>query len=623
MSRVFVVWVTLATLAGCGYETYCASGDTCDKAGAAGESGSAGDAASGSAGDAAGGSAGEPAEGGSAGAGGKMEPDPEPVAPTWVVFTASGMDGLPAVYASPLIAEPAPTPVLLSPPYPADRSLSGFIVSPTRERVLYRLKDASGNDRELFLVDIVAGAASEPMLVNLPLVEPGDGSIGQAWFSADGRKVAYLARAEAAQGYDLFVVDVSDAKAPDAQRVNSERVSATESVSVSTRGPWLGHSLLYSLIADTTAAEPESELYLSNVTGSPAAPIAISSDEGAGTGSTEAWPARDGSSLVYSRVAGGVAHAFYVGGLLGETPSALTPLVGEHLDSMSSFRVTWAPDNAQLLLTASDAGTGTTELFQLEPAAATPLARAVHGALPEGSQIAGLETWSPKDRAHPELGNRVAYAVQEDGRVDLYTANLTANPSAPVLVQQHVRPGQSFCSWSPDGRWLVFTSDDGEAKNLDLYVYDTQLPTPAEGAGGAGGAGGAAGEGNTPAPATAMRVNSGLVGQNLAVMGVALAPKGSSRLYYSAEQQSKGAFGLYAVDLSGDAPGPRTTLSQGTVAGRTASITAVAADGSVFFVESSADASDLFWLPAGDPARVVPINVAMTKVSDVALVYPP
>jgi Tol biopolymer transport system component len=214
--------------------------------------------------------------------------------------------------------------------------------------------------------------------------------------------------------------------------------------------------------------------------------------------------------------------------------------------------------------------------------------------LPAGGQASGIEVWSSDSR-------KVVFAAdqEEQGEFQLLLADVSGDElAAPLTVSERIKPGQSLCSWSPDNRWVVFTSDLVTPNTLELFAFDTTLT-----------------EGAAP-----VRLNTALAAQEHAVLNVAFAPQGA-RLYYSAEQASPGAYDLFTVDLSGAAPSAPLRLNTSSAAARSAIVSSIGRDGSLFFLESTADTQNLYWLTdaSGEGA---PVNAAMQKVSTFALAYP-
>lgn len=609
MRRVVVVLSTCVWLAACDEGEEVCTKPPCSSAGNGSGSGGTQSASGGSA---EAGEAGSTAEAGAsrggskytgsvdmggAGAGG-MEPAPTP--PSWLIYTARDDASALSLFASPLdteaAAEPAepgakPAPLQLSASYGANESLSVFEVSRSGERVVYRLRGATAYDRDLFVVDLNGGQPTTPVRINSPL--PVDGLIGGAWLSDDGQRIAYLAKDSLEVGFDLFAVDLSGVTPSVPLRIN-ERTDDLESVSVSASAPWLGGSLLYTLTADIEAPDEQSELYLADVaTWPPTTPaVKLSSDDG--TGITLPWLSPDRSRLVYARESASEAvHAFFIDGLPGAATAA-KPLVGDFLAPITLFRAIWAPDNLQLVYEADGATAGTTELFRLTPSAETLAAQRLNLDLPAGGQVFGSEAWSPDSR-------KVVFAAdqEEQGKFQLLLADVSgAEPAAPLTVSERIQPGQSLCTWSPDNRWVVFTSDLVTPSTLELFAFDTALA-----------------EGATP-----VRINTALAAQNHAVLNVAFAPRGA-RLYYSAEQTSPGAYDLFTVDLSGAAPSAPQRVNTSTAADRSAIVSSLGRDGSLFFLESGGGAQNLYFVadPAGES---VLINAATQKVSTFALAYP-
>jgi Tol biopolymer transport system component len=596
MRRVLAVVSMFVLFSGCldDGEDQC-SALRCPKGGGGKQAGGATAAEAGmSVGGGEGGNGGDGGDGGDgdvvaiAGAGG-MEPDITP--PSWVIYAAGPEGGQLALFASPLGEDAAAEPLPLIATFAATESLSTFEVSRSGERVVYRLKDAGNNDRDLFVVDINDGTPTVPVRINSPL--PAAGQIGGSWLSDDGQKIAYLARDSAEGGYDLYAVDLSGVTPSVPVRLNA-RTSELESASATS--PWLGASLLYTLTADITAETKQSELYLADLTGWPPAPaVPISTDDGTGEGSTLPWLSPDRSGLVYARSSGTPGepvHAFFVDGLPAAA-AAPKPLVGEFLSPLTLFHAIWAPDSIQLAYEADGATAATTELFWLNPGAETLAARRLNEDLPAGGRVFGTEAWSP------DSSKLVFFADQEEpGEFKLMLATLNAEaPPALLPVSEGIQPGESLCAWSPDGRWVVFTSDRVTSGTLELFAFDTEM-----------------------ADAAPVRINTALAVQEHPVLNVGFAPQGA-RLYYSAEQTWPGAYDLFTVDLNEATPMAPQRLNASEVADRAVMVSHVARDGSLFFLERAGTVRTLYRL-ADSAGENVQINAEGLDVSSFALAYP-
>jgi Tol biopolymer transport system component len=530
--------------------------------------------------------AGEGGEGARAGEGGEGGMAPDVTPPSWVIYAASPEGGRLALFASRLGEDTLADALPLSPAFGEGETLSSFEVSRSGERVVYRVKDAANNDRELFVVDVNGGTPTVPVRINSPL--PANGRIGGSWLSDDGQKIAYSTKDSAEGGYDLYAVDLSGVTPSVPVRINAERQPLE---SVSATAPWLGASLLYTLTADITAEATQSELYLADVTSWPPAPaVRISTDDGTG-GTTLPWLSPDRSRLVYARgsmTPGQPVQAFFVDGLPAAA-AAPRPLVGDFLEPLTLFRAIWAPDSVQLAYEADGATAATTDLFWLNPAAETLAARPLNEALPAG----GTEAWSP------DSSQLVFAADQGEGNFKLMLATVNAEEPPPLrLVSERIQPGQSLCTWSPDGRWVVFTSDLVTASTLELFAFDTEN-----------------------ADAVPVRVNTALAVQGTAVLNVGFAPQGA-RLYYSAEQASPGAYDLFTIDLNEEAqPMAPQRLNASTAANRAVMVSSVARDGALFFLES-AGATQTLYRVADATQKGEQVNGAGYSVSSFALAYP-
>ncbi len=596
MRRVVVVLLTCVLFAGCDEGEEVCHKPPCSSAG------KSSGATSGSSDDAGAGTVGGITMGGAGSGGMATETETDMTPPSWVVYTASSEGAALALFASPLAvkaadpadpADPAePAPLQLSASYGANESLTVFEVSRSGERVVYRLRGAAEHDRDLFVVDLNGGQPTTPVRINSPL--PEDGQIGGAWLAADGQKIAYLAKDRPEAGFDLFAVDLSGVTPSVPVRIN-ERTTELESVSAS--APWLGSSLLYTLTADIQAVDEQSELYLADLATWPPAAAAtqLSSDDGAGEGTTLPWLSPDRSQLVYAREPAAPnepVHAFFIGGL----PTAATapkPLVGDFLDAITLFRPIWAADNLQLVYEADGATAGTTELFRLTPSADILGPQRLNPDLPVGGQVLGTEAWSPNS-------HKVVFAAdqEEQGKFQLLLSDVSgAEPAAALTVSERIQPGQSLCAWSPDNRWVVFTSDLVTPGTLELFAFDTELS-----------------EGAMP-----VRINTALAAKDHAVLNVAFAPQGA-RLYYSAEQTSAGAYDLFTVDLN-PAPSAPRRLNTSSAADRSATESRLGRDGSLFFLETGGGAQSLHWL-ATTAGEAVPISALTQQVSTFALAYP-
>jgi Tol biopolymer transport system component len=585
MRRVLAVVSTLALFSGCldEGEDQC-SALRCPKGNGGTQSGSGGTSVA-EAGMSEGGEGGEGGIVAMAGAGG-MAPDVTP--PSWVIYAASPEGGLLALFASRLGEETLADALPLSPAFGEGETLSSFEVSRSGERVVYRVKDAANNDRDLFVVDVNGGTPTTPVRINSPL--PANGQIGGSWLSDDGQKIAYSTKDSAEGGYDLYAVDLSGVTPSVPVRINEERKQLE---SVSATAPWLGASLLYTL----TAEAAQSELYLADVTGWPPAPaVRISTDDGTGKGTTLPWLSPDRSRLVYARgsmTPDEPVQAFFVDGLPAAA-AAPRPLVGDFLEPLTLFRAIWAPDSVQLAYEADGATAATTDLFWLNPAAETLAARRLNEALPAGAGAFGTEAWSPDS-------SKLVFAADqgEPGNFQLMLATVSAEePPALRLVSERIQPGQSLCAWSPDGRWVVFTSDRVTTSTLELFALDTEKDD-----------------------AEPVRVNTALAVQGNAVLNVGFAPQGA-RLYYSAEQASPGAYDLFTIDLNEEAkPMAPQRLNAGKAANRAVMVSSVARDGSLFFLESEGATQTLYRV-ADATQKGEQINGAGYNVSSFALAYP-
>jgi Tol biopolymer transport system component len=518
---------------------------------------------------------------------------PDVTPPSWAIYAAtSGESDQAELFAAPLGEAAAAEPLQLSLAFAEGESVSSFEVSRSGERVVYRLKDGTGKVRDLFLVDLNDGDPTVPVRINSPL--PVAGQIGDSWLSDDGQRIAYSTKESAEGGYDLYAVDLSSVTPSVPKRLN-QPPSVLETVSATTT-PWLGASLLYTLTADIAAETEQSELYLADLTSwPPAAGIRISSDDETGEGTIVPWLSPDRSHLVYARgsaTPGEPVRAFFVDGLPAAA-AAPKPLVGEFLSPLTDFRAIWAPDSAQLAYEADGATAATTDLFWLNPGAETLAARRLNEELPAGGGVFGTEAWSPDS-------SKLVFAAQqpEPGKFKLMLATVDSEePAALRPISEGIQPGQSVCEWSPDGRWVVFTSDVVTAGTLELFAFDSSDPNAAR-----------------------VRINTGLAAQGNGVRNVGFAPQGA-RLYYSAEQTSKGAYDLFTVDLNEVDPKPPQRLNTSAAAERAVPQSAVARDGSLFFLESEGAVATLYRLADGAPAGEQ-ISAEGRNVSSFALAYP-
>jgi Tol biopolymer transport system component len=112
----------------------------------------------------------------------------------------------------------------------------------------------------------------------------------------------------------------------------------------------------------------------------------------------------------------------------------------------------WGPKSDRLVYAQRAGAAGSLLIQQLgDESAPKPLAVAAEGA-------PGAPAWSPN-------GSRIAYALERQGRVELWQSK--PDGGAPHLLGQ-TGPGGGEPAWSPDGKHIVFVSDQDGVRSLAI-----------------------------------------------------------------------------------------------------------------------------------------------------------
>jgi Tol biopolymer transport system component len=158
----------------------------------------------------------------------------------------------------------------------------------------------------------------------------------------------------------------------------------------------------------------------------------------------------DGTHIAYSHATAQGAQDIWVANADGSHPVQLTQERGSALDLSPS----WSPDGSEILFVSNR--TNNTQIYAMN-ADGTGMAQ-----LTEDAAFHANPVYSPG-------GTQIAFA-SDIGTPGLYV--MDANGSDVRQLTHDLQPGPLSLTWSPDGRWIAYTSSPEGNGNIALYVLD-------------------------------------------------------------------------------------------------------------------------------------------------------
>ncbi|HVE66533.1 MAG TPA: hypothetical protein VNC59_08125, partial [Thermoanaerobaculia bacterium] len=205
-----------------------------------------------------------------------------------------------------------------------------------------------------------------------------------------------------------------------------------------------GKSIVY-----VSAADGDQDIYLRRVGGYN--PINLTADS-PGEDTAPVF-SRDGQRIAYSSGRGGI----FTMGATGESARRI---------SETGSNPTWSPDGREIAVASEPVRHPLARSSTLNQLLVLDAATGARRSIPTGDAV--QPAWSPH-------GHRIAYWGLREGKAgqrDIWTVG-SRGGSAPVSVTDDVFVDWSP-TWSPDGRYLYFSSDRGGTMNLWRFAIDEE-----------------------------------------------------------------------------------------------------------------------------------------------------
>ncbi len=390
---------------------------------------------------------------------------------------------------------------------PASSRISGFVVSPDKQWVVYQTTRQGGHQLDLSPLDGTTFTEISP-----PSAIPGVFYREFLW-SPDGSRIAYVANAEIAGATEVFLVD-RDGSNPQKisgtvgspPRVDLERIQwspdgryVAQLVRSKSSGLVIGINT-----HDTQAGGPNSVRL--NPTVVPGGAIFRFS-----------W-APDSSRILYQGLQDfdDRVELYTVRPDGSDHQKVSVDLLPDGIASQAQ----WSSDSTKILYKADPDELGQSEVFVVNPDGTGNVR--INGPLNAG-QISVSLAWSPD-------GARVSYVSNEEGApdtFDLYTSSPDGMNTTKVSVPLVAGGGPRYPAWSPDGSRIAYYGASVDTDVMELYTV-------------------------RPDGTESLKVSGSMVagGSVYLIPGLVYPPRwspDSSRLLYSADQETDGVIELFTV----------------------------------------------------------------------------